>query len=72
MALECVSMNSGLSVASSCQHTITEEAGVWGIEGSSHKVIANQDAVPACVLRGTDPLLLCWDESFFVPTQGGH
>lgn len=27
-------------------------------------IIANPGAVPACVLRVPDPLLLCWDESF--------
>lgn len=58
------------SQCSSCQHTITEEAGVWGIGGSSHRVITNQDAGPACVLSGTDPLLLCWDESFFCTYSG--
>lgn len=70
VALECVSLNSGLSVAP-VSIPLTEKAGVWGTEQSSHRIRANKMAV-LCVLHGTDPSLLCWDESSFVPTQGGH
>lgn len=28
--------------------------------------------LPVHVPRGFDPLLLCWDESFFVPVQSGY
>lgn len=33
---------------------------------------ADTDALPMHVPGIINPLLLCWDESFFVPVQSGH
>lgn len=51
----------------------TEEAGVWMVGWDSLRILQLiKMPLPVHVPRIINPLLLCWDESFFVPVQSGY